>query len=193
MPENIATLLVVRAAHFAAERHIHQRRKGEHAEPYFNHVAEVAALLGEATDGKEPELIAAGYLHDTIEDQNVTHAELVERFGREVADLVAEVTDDKSLEKQERKRLQIEHAAHATRRAKMLKLADKCSNLNALLTSPPPDWPAARRTDYFDWAHKVVAGCRGSNARLEAQFDGLYARRGELIGASALAGGARGA
>ena len=173
-------LLVTRAAHFAAERHVDQRRKGENAEPYFNHVSDVAVRLAEATDGSDAALIAAGYLHDTIEDQNVTHAELEQLFGKDVADLVAEVTDDKSLEKQERKRLQIEHAAHASRRAKMLKLADKCSNLSALLTSPPPDWAAERRTGYFDWAHKVVAGCRGSNARLEAQFDALYARRGEL-------------
>ena len=179
-----ATLLVVRAAHFAAEKHVGQRRKGENAEPYFNHVADVAARLAEATDGEDAPLIAAGYLHDTVEDQNVTHAELETKFGKDVADLVAEVTDDKSLEKHERKRLQIEHAAHASTRAKMLKLADKCSNLNAILTSPPPDWPAARRTEYFDWAYKVVAGCRGANARLEAQFDGLYARRGELAGAA---------
>ncbi len=175
-------LLVTRAAHFAAERHVHQRRKGEHAEPYFNHVSEVAALLAEATDGKEPELIAAGYLHDTIEDQNVTHAELEERFGREVSDLVLEVTDDKSLEKQERKRLQIVHAAHLSHYAKMLKLADKCANLRALLTSPPPDWSAQRRGEYFDWARDVVEGCRRVNVKLEAEFDRLYARRGEATG-----------
>ena len=96
------------------------------------------------------------------------------------ADLVAEVTDDKRLAKPERKRLQIEHAAHASPRAKMLKLADKCSNLTAILGSPPPDWPLLRRQEYFEWAHAVVAGCRGVNPRLEAQFDALYARRGDL-------------
>ncbi len=181
MNGNDTTLLVVHAAHFAAERHMHQRRKGEQAEPYFNHVSEVAALLADATDGADAALIAAGYLHDTIEDQNVTHAELVERFGQDVADLVAEATDDKTLKKEERKRLQIVHAAHASPRAKLLKIADKCANLRALLTSPPADWPAERCTTYFDWARDVVAGCRGLNPRLDAEFDGLYARREDVV------------
>ncbi len=180
MDTHNATLLVVRAAHFAAQKHVDQRRKGESAEPYFNHVADVAAHLAEATGGGDAALIAAGYLHDTVEDQDVTPAELAAQFGHDVADLVAEVTDDKSLPKLERKRLQIEHAAHASLRAKMLKLADKCSNLNAILTSPPPDWPTQRRLAYFDWALAVVAGCRGVNPQLEARFDALYARRGEL-------------
>lgn len=181
MNGNNATLLVVRAAHFAVEKHVGQRRKGENAEPYFNHVSEVAARVAEATNGDDAALIAAGYLHDTVEDQNVTHAELVQLFGQDVADLVAEVTDDKSLEKPERKRLQIEHAAHSSPRAKMLKIADKCSNLNALLTSPPTDWSTKRRTEYFDWAHDVVAGCRGVNAQLDVEFDTLFARRGEIV------------
>ena len=85
--------VVARAADFAARRHTHQRRKGEAAEPYFNHLAHVAAVLADA--GADANLVAAGYLHDTIEDQEVTHAELVEAFDLDVADLVAHVTDDK--------------------------------------------------------------------------------------------------
>ena len=181
MSTDNAVLLITRAAHFAAQRHTHQRRKGELAEPYINHLTDVAVRLAEATHGNDPELIAAGLLHDTIEDQGVTHAELAQHFGTDVANLVSEVTDDKSLPKAERKRMQVVHASHASVRARMLKLSDKCSNLQSILVSPPPDWSTQRRLEYFDWARDVVAGCRGVNARLESEFDAHYARRDELL------------
>jgi guanosine-3',5'-bis(diphosphate) 3'-pyrophosphohydrolase len=117
------------------------------------------------------------YLHDTIEDQEVTHAELVEAFDLDVADLVAHVTDDKGLPKDRRKRLQVEHAPHLPPRAQMLKMADKISNLSALLASPPAGWSAQRRTEYFEWAREVVEGCRTAHAGLAGMFDELYGRR----------------
>ena len=168
---NHDTLLIARALDFAARKHVHQRRKGIDKEPYINHLAEVAHLLAEATDGTDAHLVAAGLLHDTVEDQGVTHGELAEAFGRDVADLVMEVTDDKSLDKAVRKQLQVEHAPHKSARARMLKIADKTSNLRALRNSPPADWSAERKHEYFDWAARVVAGCRGVNERLEAAFD----------------------
>jgi (p)ppGpp synthase/HD superfamily hydrolase len=171
---NKDVLLVARALDFATRAHTDQRRKGEREEPYINHLAEVARLLAEATDGEDAVLIAAGLLHDTIEDQGVTHETLAHEFGKDVADLVQEVTDDKNLDKAERKRLQIEHAPHKSTRAKLLKIADKTSNLHSILNSPPPDWDATRRRAYFDWAAQVVAGCRGVNARLESAFDAAY-------------------
>ena len=170
---------VAKAVDFAAHHHTDQKRKGERAEPYINHLAEVAALLAQATGGTDANLVIAGYLHDTIEDQNVTHADLVEAFGLDVADLVQHVTDDKTLHTDRRKERQVEHAPHIPARAQMLKLADKCSNLSAILNSPPP-WPLARKLEYFDWAARVAAGCRGANAELEARFASLYARRTEL-------------
>jgi len=172
-PTDIPT--VTRAADFAARRHTHQRRKGEAAEPYFNHLAHVASLLADA--GADANLVAAGYLHDTIEDQEVTHAELAKAFSADVADLVSHVTDDKHLPKERRKRLQVEHAPHLPPRAQMLKMADKISNLSALLNSPPTGWSAQRRIDYFEWAREVVVGCRGANTGLSAMFDDLYERR----------------
>ena len=104
-------VLLARAADYAARQHIAQRRKGEAAEPYVNHLTEVAALLAEATDGADVVLLMGGLLHDTLEDTDATYEDLVQRFGPEVAALVAEVTDDKSLRKDERKRLQIEKTA----------------------------------------------------------------------------------
>src|SRR5258708_38331063 len=131
------------AADYAARQHIAQRRKGPRAEPYVNHLIEVAALLAEATDGGDVALLMAGLLHDTLEDTDTTYEDLVQRFGPDVASLVAEVTDDKSLPKEERKRLQIEKTAGKSQRAKLLKLADKTSNLRSLVASPPKGWSPA--------------------------------------------------
>ncbi|MGD9511916.1 MAG: HD domain-containing protein, partial [Geminicoccaceae bacterium] len=159
-----------------------QKRKGAAGEPYINHLAEVAELVAEATGGCDPELVAAAYLHDAVEDTEVTHGDLVVRFGQEVADLVAEVTDDKSLPKAERKRLQVEHAPKLSRSAKILKLADKTSNLRALAESPPADWTKQRRRDYVSWGRDVVAGLRGTCPWLEERFDEAAAAAERAIG-----------
>jgi (p)ppGpp synthase/HD superfamily hydrolase len=171
---NLSLVDVMRAADFAARRHAAQRRKGAAQEPYVNHLLEVARLLAEATGGDDPVLLVAGLLHDTVEDVGVTPEELEREFGPEVRAVVAEVTDDKSLPKEARKRLQIENAPHKSRRAKMLKIADKISNLRGVLESPPPDWSMERRIAYFHWARDVVAGCRGVNAALERLFDETF-------------------
>lgn len=164
-------VLVSRAADFAARQHAGQRRKGVAKEPYVNHLAEVALLIADATEGSDPELVAAAWLHDTVEDTEATREDLEQKFGSEVASLVAEVTDDKSLPKAERKRLQVIQAPKKSERARMLKIADKTSNLRSLVMSPPDDWERERLLDYLDWAEKVVAGCRGVNPNLEKMFD----------------------
>jgi (p)ppGpp synthase/HD superfamily hydrolase len=163
------------AADYAARQHIAQRRKGERAEPYVNHLIEVAALLAEATAGEDVVLLMGGLLHDTLEDTDATYEDLEQRFGPEVASLVAEVTDDKSLPKEERKRLQITKTPGKSRRAKLLKLADKTSNLRGLMQSPPVGWTQTRLRDYVVWAEEVVRSCRGLNPELEAAFDAAHA------------------
>ena len=165
---------LARAVDFAARKHKDQRRKGAAAEPYVNHPAEVARLVAEATDGDDAVVVLGAILHDTIEDTQTTRQELEDEFGIEVATLVVELTDDKSLPKAERKQLQEEHAPHKSPRAKMIKLADKTSNLLSLATSPPTDWDERRMREYFDWAARVVAGCRGVNQKLEDAFDQAY-------------------
>ena len=166
---------VARALDFAARKHSKQRRKGEAGEPYVNHLAEVARLVAEATGGKDTVSVLAALLHDAIEDTPTTREELQAEFGREVADVVAEVTDDKSLPKAERKRLQVETTPHKSRRAKLVKIADKTSNLRSIANSPPVDWDVKRQREYFDWAARVVEGCRGTNAILEKWFDEAHA------------------
>jgi len=164
-------IAVLRAADAAARWHVHQRRKGAAEEPYMNHLLEVAMLVAKATDGKDPELVIAALLHDAIEDQEVPKSVIAEGFGEDVAGLVAEVTDDKTIDKQERKRLQVEHAPKKSQRAKILKLADKTSNLRAIAASPPPDWSVKRRLEYVEWARQVSEGLTGVSQWLEGEFE----------------------
>jgi (p)ppGpp synthase/HD superfamily hydrolase len=169
---------LMRAAAFAAEVHTRQRRKGAAQEPYVNHVLEVAAALAAA--GAPLPVVLAGLLHDTIEDgasagRPVTEAELAERFGADVAAIVAEVSDDKTLPKAERKRRQADGAVARSAAAKMVMLADKTANLRAIAESPPPHWDTARKREYLAWAEAVAAGCRGVNPALETGFEAAVA------------------
>ena len=167
--------LVLDAAAFAADKHRRQRRKDAEATPYINHPLTLATVLAREGGVADAEVIAAALLHDTVEDTETTLAELEARFGGGVAGMVAEVTDDKSLPKAERKRLQIARAAHKSPGAKLVKLADKIANLRDIAVSPPADWDQARKAAYVRWASEVVAGLRGTNAALEAAFDAAAA------------------
>ena len=169
MPTGIR--LISEAADVAARRHNGMARKGRGSEPYINHLAEVANILAEVTDGADAELIAAGWLHDTIEDTGTTRDELAQKFGERVAALVVEVTDDMSLPKTKRREMQIESAPHKSAGAKLIKIADKISNIRARIRADPTPEERADLTDYVDWAGQVVAGCRGVNAALDHLFD----------------------
>ncbi|HTZ52174.1 MAG TPA: HD domain-containing protein [Spirochaetia bacterium] len=162
---------ITRALDFAARKHAHQRRKGIRAEPYINHLTEVALLLAEATGGADAPLVMAGLLHDTIEDTETTMEELQAEFGPDVAGLVAEVTDDKRLPRDERKRLQVQSAPRRSPRARMIKLADKTANLHSIHVSPPVGWSSRRKREYVAWAREVAAACGPTNERLEAAFE----------------------
>jgi (p)ppGpp synthase/HD superfamily hydrolase len=176
-PPTTDTTALLRAALFAARVHAGHRRKGSSAEPYVNHVLEVAEIL--ASHGAPAEVVIAGLLHDTVEDSDsdpepITHDRLVAEFGEAVARLVAEATDDKSLPKETRKALQVKHAPAKSAEAKMLKLADKISNLRAIVASPPASWDHARRVEYLGWAGRVAAGLKGASPSLDALFDSTY-------------------
>jgi (p)ppGpp synthase/HD superfamily hydrolase len=164
-------IAVLRAADMSARWHVDQRRKGVAKEPYINHLLEVASLVTEATGGTDPNLVIAALLHDAIEDQGITSDMLAREFGQHVADIVMEVSDDKTLPKETRKRKQVESAGHKSREAKFIKLADKTSNLRAVANSPGSDWSVERRLEYIEWAKSVVAGLRGTSPWLEEQFD----------------------
>jgi len=172
-----ATQTLVDALAFAADKHRRQRRKDAEASPYINHPIALARVLSVEAGLADARLLAAAVLHDTLEDTETTFEELRERFGQAVAAVVLEVTDDKTLPKEERKRLQIEHAAHISRRAKLVKLEDKICNVRDVAANPPHGWPLERRREYFDWAKQVVDRMRGTHRRLEQLFDEAYVRR----------------
>lgn len=172
---------VVKCANFAAIKHKDQRRKDPQSTPYINHPIGVANILTEEGGVTDLDVIQAALLHDTVEDTETTPQELQEVFGEKVAGIVAEVTDDKSLPKEERKRLQIEHSPHISKKAKLVKLADKLYNLRDLNQVAPQGWSDERVQEYFEWAAKVVKGCRGTNKNLESALDKLFKARDVIV------------
>lgn len=176
------TGLLFHAMRFSADRHRNQRRKDNAHSPYINHPIEVAQLLWDVGGVRDMYVLLAAILHDTIEDTRTRPDEIRDLFGLEVLSLVLEVTDDKSLPKQDRKRLQIETASHKSYGAKLVKLADKCCNIRDLVTMPPENWPLERRREYLLWAEQVVAGLRGTNQALEEYFDHELSSGKTLLG-----------
>jgi len=165
--------LLLAALKFAAKKHRDQRRKDQGATPYINHPIQVAETLWFQGNVRDMITIVGALLHDTLEDTNATAEEIRQQFGEQVLALVQEVTDDKSLPKLERKRLQIEHAPHQSARAKQVKLADKICNVTDIINSPPHNWSLKRCQEYIDWSKQVVAGLRGINPALEACYDAI--------------------
>ena len=162
---------ILKAADQAARWHEEQRRKGSKGEPYVNHLLEVAALVAEAEPDNMDAIIAA-LLHDAIEDPKIPREQISEEFGENVARIVEECTDDKRLDKPVRKQLQIDTAAQKSRNAKLVKIADKTSNLRSIAASPPSHWPLERRRAYIDWSVAVVeAGLLGASVQLDAHFE----------------------
>lgn len=167
--------MILKAAAFAAQRHSTQRRKDAAASPYINHPLALADVLCSEGGVADCNVLAAALLHDTVEDTETKLSEIEALFGGRVAQIVAEVTDDKSLEKAERKRLQVAKASSKSHEAKLVKLADKISNLRDIAASPPAGWSDDRRLEYYDWAKKVVDGLRGASPTLECLFDQVHA------------------
>ncbi|XP_063978302.1 guanosine-3',5'-bis(diphosphate) 3'-pyrophosphohydrolase MESH1 [Diachasmimorpha longicaudata] len=167
--------LIIKCADFAAKKHKTQKRMNREGTPYINHPLGVAKILTEEGDVHDPVVIISAILHDTVEDTETTFEEIEQEFGAEVKLVVSEVTDDKTLPKMERKQLQIDHSPHISHEAKLVKLADKIYNLRDLQAEVPIGWTAERAHEYFKWAEQVINGCRGTNARLEAILDEIFA------------------
>jgi guanosine-3',5'-bis(diphosphate) 3'-pyrophosphohydrolase len=160
-----------RCTGFAAWKHDGQFRKGAISQPYIHHPIEVAAILVEVGGITDLDILQAALLHDTIEDTETTARELNSHFGERISGIVVEVSDDKTLEKAERKALQIKHAPLISAQAQVLKLADKIANVRDIGISPPVGWSTDRQMDYFQWSETVVNGLRDCNDTLAAWFD----------------------
>lgn len=169
--------LLLKALAFAAHKHKDQRRKDAESSPYINHPISLANILSNEGHVTDTAVICAALLHDTVEDTDTTSEELEEEFGSAIRGIVIEVTDDKTLDKAVRKQRQIDHAAHISDQAKLVKLADKISNLRDVAGNPPSDWSVKRRQEYFDWAKAVIDRLRNVHGPLEDLFDSEYANR----------------
>ena len=130
-PEELAeNELLNNAISFAVEKHKNGLRKGTKM-PYIVHPLEVMHNL--MLMGADKNLMAAGVLHDTVEDTDATLEEIAAKFGDDVAALVSSHTEkDKSLSWKTRKEIALEHLKHANKREQMLVLADKLSNMRAI-------------------------------------------------------------
>lgn len=170
------------ALRFAAEKHRDGRRKGQIAAPYINHPIVVAEQLAAAGLEDDPDLLIAALLHDVVEDTDATAQELRERFGERVAAIVLELTDDKSLEWRERKRLVVEHIASRSREAQLIKLSDLSANVFDLIHHPP-NWQTERKQGYLRWAELVVEAMRGVEPGMERRFRDLLREARRQVGA----------
>jgi guanosine-3',5'-bis(diphosphate) 3'-pyrophosphohydrolase len=159
------------AIKFASQKHVAQKRKDSRNTPYINHPIEVAELLSRVGGVDDVEILIAAVLHDTVEDTETTIEEISEIFGGAVASYVMECTDDKTLAKAERKQRQIETASKKSPQAKLIKLADKISNVKDLGESPPAGWSVERQLDYLEWTRQVVHNLRGVNDALDQLYD----------------------
>ena len=161
--------LILRASAFASAYHGGQYRKGHNALPYVTHPLEVSRILSEEGGIEDAEILAAAILHDTIEDTAASREDISERFGQRICDMVLELTDDKRLAKEERKRMQVVSAPGKSSGAAAVKLADKIANVRDI-THSPPDWPEERKAEYIAWAREVVDALPPGHDQLRAVF-----------------------
>ena len=164
---------VFQALIFAADKHKNQRRKDLENTPYINHPIEVANFLIKhgITDSN---IIICALLHDTIEDTNTSFEEIKELFGEEIALTVRDCTDNKKLDKITRKKEQIEHAKYIRNNAKLVKLADKYSNISMLAINPPSKWSPEEIIGYTHWGYAVCKNLFGINEKIDKTVSDMF-------------------
>lgn len=169
--------LLNRAIIFAVKAHEGQKRKGSET-PYILHPLEAAAIV--ATMTSDETLLAAAVLHDVVEDTPVTQTEIAAEFGKQVAELVANESENKREELpaeatwKVRKQETIEHLKTATRGVKMITLGDKLSNIRAIhrdrLLLGDALWQRFNQKDKreHEWYYRAIADCLSELSEYEA-------------------------
>lgn len=165
--------IVQQAIDFATRAHAGQTRSGSPPRPYITHPLDVMERLRAV--GADDVTLAAAALHDVVEDCGVSVAEVGRLFGWEVAAVVEECTDPEGMPKPKSKARQVAKAPTMSLRAKLVKLADKTSNV-ADVVANPPDWRPGSVAGYTRSAIEVVEALGDVNARLRADFDAAAAR-----------------
>lgn len=122
----------------AAHAAVGQKRKYT-GEPYIVHPAEVASIVA-SVPGSTPDMVAAAWLHDVIEDTGCTFTDVHMAFGIDIATLVGWLTDVSKPEdgnRAKRKAMDREHTAQAPAEAQTIKLADLISNSKSIMAHDP--------------------------------------------------------
>ncbi len=164
---------ILQAVDFAAKKHASETRKIPEKTPYIIHPIAVANNLLTTGNVRDADVIIAALLHDTLEGTNTTSEEITQVFGKKVNNYVREMTEDSSLPKAERNRLQIANAPKASEGAALIKLSDTLYNLRDLSKTPPAGWSQERIDTYFIWAAKVAHTLPDVNPPMKQAIDNL--------------------
>ena len=154
------------AISFAAQKHQNQTRKDEAATPYITHPMGVALSLWEEGSVRNPAVLIAALLHDTLEDTDATKEEIAALFGNQVSEIVEELTNPSGLSSQEAKAWQIQHAPSLSPEAKLVKLSDRLYNVRDLRV-PPVGWSADYIQKYYEWGQKLLDALQGTHPAME--------------------------
>jgi len=160
------------AIEFAAIAHQGQTRKDKDRTPYILHPLTVCFNVWNEGRIKNPDVLIAALLHDTVEDNiSVTFKDIFELFGEHISKFVEELSNDRNLSSAENKQRQIDKARSMSIDVKAIKLADRLANIRDLLSNPPVDWGKMKLDEYFGWGHKLLAAMRGTSIGLETALE----------------------
>jgi guanosine-3',5'-bis(diphosphate) 3'-pyrophosphohydrolase len=166
---------IAAAQMYALEKHACQQRRD--GSPYVAHPFRVAECLRSIGGVTDPEIVMAALMHDLIEDTDVEYDDVLQRFGRRVADLVAALSGDMRLPKPARRAEVIERARHAGVEVQTIRLADRLDNLLDMA-----GFSNARKREYVEGSEQTLAACRGANPALEAALERAIARLQRELG-----------
>ncbi len=158
---------ILQAMQFSAEKHRFQTRKNDRKTPYVSHCFEVAYKVMSVGEVRDLTSILASLLHDTLKDTQTTVEEIEKKFGIQVAKVVDELTGDRKISLQEKKRQETINASNRSKPAAIVQLADTLCNTLELLNHPPKGWSRKYIDQYFQWAQTVVDRLPSVNSKLK--------------------------
>lgn len=167
--------VVQKAKKFAEKAHAGQFLKNADAFPFTEHLRRVAALV-EGFGGTEEE-IAAAWLHDVVEDTNVTIEDIRKEFGGSMAEIVDGLTDPVHFSEHPhriRKAWQAKRILDKNASVKKIKIADQTVNSQMMSSDPPVGWDTEQRLEYIEGARLIVLNCDGVSDELRAIFERTY-------------------
>ena len=171
--------LIERAETLARAAHAGMCRPNRARQPCVEHLAEIASLVDQG--GGSVEAVAAAWLHDIVEDTELTLAEIRQHFGERIHVLVDGLTDPPdfaAMPLAERKPAQARRLSSRCSQTRLVKLADQYSNVRSVLIDPPLDWDEIKRHQYIQGAGGIARVCFGIAPWLDQKLHGLLAEAG---------------